>query len=410
VLIVNAMGNEGNQGASICSPADVQDVISVGAVDYRGSIAGFSSGGPTSDERRKPDLVAMGANVTVPLGNGYSTSSGTSFATPLIAGLTALLVQAFPTASSESIRQRLYGSCSLTPFQDSVDNLYGRGLPDAFLSISQDSLASYLLVTDSLGTPLPGAVVLGAGLSLGTTDSFGVVSPATGSYRLPLVVTVSHADFAPATAMITTAHSRTVIVLQNAWFHVRLTDSLGGAIAGGTVYARVSTDTALRSISCTPEGLARIARTADWYEVYGSAPGYLSSVHETVHLSSGSDTLTIRLAGRPAGRFAVYPNVLSSRRLSIDPTLGMTIEFCAEQDNPREYDQLCRIAIRSIDGRLLWTFSKYLRQLAPLTDAQGLPVLWHCRTARGELVAPGVYFVVLQYAGKTHTAKVLING
>ena len=57
---------------------------------------------------------------------------GTSFAAPVIAGICGLIRQTHPNAPASEIRQRLYASCSFAPKQDSIDNAYGRGIPNAF--------------------------------------------------------------------------------------------------------------------------------------------------------------------------------------------------------------------------------------------------------------------------------------
>ncbi len=104
IAVVNAAGNEGdNSWRIIDTPGDVETVITVGAVGIPLSrdpyIASFSSRGPTSDGRIKPDVVAPGVSVSLPvLGKSgmWTTRSGTSFAAPLISGLCALLLEAHP--------------------------------------------------------------------------------------------------------------------------------------------------------------------------------------------------------------------------------------------------------------------------------------------------------------------------
>ena len=98
MIVVNSAGNEGNKPWHyISAPADAPSVLSIGAVDETSTITGFSSFGPTSDGRIKPEVSAQGGNVYVInyLGN-IATSNGTSFSSPVMTGVITCLWQAFP--------------------------------------------------------------------------------------------------------------------------------------------------------------------------------------------------------------------------------------------------------------------------------------------------------------------------
>ncbi|MFN0150698.1 MAG: S8 family serine peptidase [bacterium] len=109
VVVVNAMGNEqGTAWRHMLAPADAEEVISVGAVNSNGALASFSSLGPTADGRTKPDVVALGVgNFGARAGGGYLANTGTSFATPLVAGVAALILEAHPTYTPAQVQLAL---------------------------------------------------------------------------------------------------------------------------------------------------------------------------------------------------------------------------------------------------------------------------------------------------------------
>ncbi|HEX7511685.1 MAG TPA: S8 family peptidase, partial [Chitinivibrionales bacterium] len=119
---------------------DVEDVVTVGAVATDKSLAYSSSRGPTADGRIKPDLAAPGTMMYLP--SIYSAGdsaydigeSGTSFAAPLVAGICAMIAQTHPTYDAAAVRRCLYASCAFAPRQKSVDNGYGRGIPNALVA------------------------------------------------------------------------------------------------------------------------------------------------------------------------------------------------------------------------------------------------------------------------------------
>lgn len=128
ILVVTSAGNEGlGQWQYIVTPADADDILSVGAIDEDRELAGFSSTGPTADGRIKPEVVALGVRTIVadPAG-GFTTGNGTSFAAPQIAGFAAAVWQAFPELSNLEIREliMLSGNRASNP-----DPEYGWGIP-----------------------------------------------------------------------------------------------------------------------------------------------------------------------------------------------------------------------------------------------------------------------------------------
>jgi subtilisin family serine protease len=171
ILVVNSVGNEGRTPwRTITTPGDAEHVISVGALSFSSSgeptIAPFSSIGPTADGRIKPDVVAPGAEVSIPVAGTtgqYMVSSGTSFAAPLISGLCALLLEAHPEWIPAMVKEALKMSArDLGP--SGPDNTYGWGLPNGLsaLNASPATVADYGCIGNesfpasfSLGSPYP---------------------------------------------------------------------------------------------------------------------------------------------------------------------------------------------------------------------------------------------------------------
>jgi serine protease AprX len=103
-------------------------IIAVGSVTAGGSRSGFSSVGPTEDDRIKPDVVALGSGTSVIRASGnIGTTSGTSLASPLVASLAAGVWQAYPEFTAQEIYEVLTQSASqaTTP-----DNFLGYGIPN----------------------------------------------------------------------------------------------------------------------------------------------------------------------------------------------------------------------------------------------------------------------------------------
>ena len=140
MIIVAAAGNEGGTSKPyIAVPADAVSVIAVGAVNATKVKASFSSIGPTSDGRIKPDVMAQG--VASVLSNEFgtiTTANGTSFSSPIMAGMIASLWQAYPNKTNKQIRQLVIESGDRFT---QPNNLYGFGIPDFSVALNNGTLS-----------------------------------------------------------------------------------------------------------------------------------------------------------------------------------------------------------------------------------------------------------------------------
>jgi len=144
ILMVNAVANEGPSSGSLWPPADSPHVLAVGAISASGTVQNFSSRGPTSDGRIKPDVVALGSNVFVATSiANYALVNGTSFSTPLVAGLAALLLEAHPEMTPDAVINlfRETGDQASAPNND-----HGYGVPRLSSRFSRKATEERLLV------------------------------------------------------------------------------------------------------------------------------------------------------------------------------------------------------------------------------------------------------------------------
>ena len=131
MFMVNSAGNQGNKDWKyISAPADADSVLAVGAVEYSGMIAPFSSLGPNSNGKIKPNVCAVGWGTYMYLPDGTLTQgNGTSLSCPVIAGLSACLWQANRQATNMQLFDAIQQSSNRF---DIPDTIYGYGIPDFY--------------------------------------------------------------------------------------------------------------------------------------------------------------------------------------------------------------------------------------------------------------------------------------
>ena len=171
-LFVVAAGNTGPKPETLGSPGAAADALTVAAVSKTDSLASFSSRGPVPGDSSvlKPDVAAPGVSITAARAAGtamgtvfddnYTTASGTSMATPHVAGSAAILAQRHPGWSPASLKGVLMSSSKVLP-----DGAYAEG-------------SGRVNVPDAM-----------AGSVWGTTASFGNFAPGTDTEPVTRTVT-----------------------------------------------------------------------------------------------------------------------------------------------------------------------------------------------------------------------------
>lgn len=225
ILAVVAAGNEGNNAwRFIASPGDADEALTVGAVGTNRAVGGFSSYGPASDGQIKPDVAAVGVGTVIAsANNGQPTNgNGTSFATPIMAGVTTCLWQAFPEESNNEIKQALRESADR---YNTPNDRTGYGIPDAkkaFVNLVKKRFVKQAAVENNCQASLSWTVKIAPEMN---------------------ILVERRLDSEPQYSVIDTLNTATAFSRQNFTF----TEDLTFAEAGATIYYRlkmeIGTDT-----------------------------------------------------------------------------------------------------------------------------------------------------------------------
>ncbi len=260
-LFVVAAGNGGGDG-TISSPGSADAALTVGAVDREDNLASFSNRGPrVGDDAIKPDITAPGVGIVAakaaegqigsPADEGYVALSGTSMATPHVAGSAALLAQEHPTWTGQQLKAAL--TASAKPNDKLNVFAQGSGRVDVARAISQ------------LVTAEPTNVNLGTQLWPHDDDqpvskTVTYHNASTTDVTLDLSVTATGPDGKPAPAGMLTASSPKVTIPADGTASVTVLgdtrpSSLDGTFSG--VLIATSRSTQVR----TPVAVTREAET-----------------------------------------------------------------------------------------------------------------------------------------------------
>jgi subtilisin family serine protease len=281
-LFVVAAGNNGAEGG-VSSPATADAALAVGAVDRQENLASFSNRGPRADGAIKPDLTAPGVDIVAARSKdsgypesspGYTQLSGTSMATPHVAGAAALLAQQHPAWRAGELKAQLMASARPNPAL--TPNQQGAGRVDLTRAVRQAVLAA------------PASLALGT-QAYPASDDAPVVRTVT--YRNDGAAAVTLTLTAPATGPDGAAAPAGMFAVSPE----RLT-----VPAGGTASATLTADTRVTSPTGAFQG-AVVASSADG-TISARVPLTIAKEHESRRLT----VTVLDRTGAPATDYALH--------------------------------------------------------------------------------------------------------
>jgi hypothetical protein len=333
-LFVVAAGNDGLYGeGTIQAPGAAAAALTVGAVDATDTLADFSSLGPEpGSEAAKPDITGPGVDIISaraagtsagnPIDANYTADSGTSMATPHVAGAAALLRQEHPDWSGNQLKAALMDTAAPVHGGDLYD--HGAGRVDIAAATAVPVVGGATVQLGTLGYPQTG------------TASAPVTWTNTGSrdtmLALSLTVTDRQGTAAPAGALTLSAASVSVPAGGHASATIRADETALGTRPGlyeGVLSAHSGGTTVHTPIAFyvePPSYDLTVTTTA----LPGTPDGSLSSDAMVVNLDDpalfnefdggeAGEDMTVRV---PAGDYSVIGDVFDTSTNSRDALAG----------------------------------------------------------------------------------------
>ncbi|WP_301328924.1 S8 family peptidase [Goodfellowiella coeruleoviolacea] len=320
ILFAIAAGNSGPNTETVGSPGSADAALTVGAVDRDESLAPFSSRGPrVNDGAIKPDITAPGVDIVAarhsagtigaPVEDGYVALSGTSMATPHVAGSAALLAQLHPDWTGARLKAALVGSAKPNPTLSVFEQ--GAGRVDVAKAITQTL------------TSTPGIVSLGVARwphhdDQPITHSVTYHNSGTTDLTLNLALSVTGPDGQPAPAGLFTVTPTQLTVPAGGSAETTITaDTTRGSVDGvytGALVAGAGGTEAVR----TPLAVNREVESYDLTVHYTGPDGQpaWSASSTLLNLATAKATSASAVAGTatvrvPRGDYALDNNVFT---------------------------------------------------------------------------------------------------
>lgn len=300
-----AAGNSGPSPRTVGTPGGYPHAFAIGATTNSDGIAGFSSRGPIKwdgNELIKPNVSAPGNDIrSAGHRGGYTVKSGTSMATPNVAGAIALMLSAEPGLSIEDIWKTLEDT-AVDLGAAGRDNTFGTGRIDVFEAVQRVLLGGKVtgrVLAAGSGAPIAAKVTVGG-------TAIVVPCGADGSYTLMLPegkydILFSHFGF------ITFTHEVVVVKKQTVTLDAALGEAPRRTLAvtvadqtGNPLAARIRlTGTPVEPCETAADGTARIDVPMGTYDVMASSLGFSTRVVNGVSVADNGGTVKVVLDRLP---------------------------------------------------------------------------------------------------------------
>lgn len=311
VLFVIAAGNQGPYSKTVSSPGTAAEALTVGAVDRSDVVADFSGRGPNPDDFSvKPDIAGPGVGIVSVLAGGsliskrepavdgqYVRLSGTSMATPHVAGAAAIIAAQHPGWTASQLKPALMGAAS----PRTGENVYGQGAGrvDVARAVRQQVLAEPASLSNGMvrwphedDTPI--------------RREFGYYNDGTEPIVLDLQVSVRDEAGQPAPAAMFTLDRTQITVPAKGRATATLTTDTRvpgpDGMYGGYIIA-TSGQTAVRTIVGVTREVESYDVNINALDAHGIAPGHFGFRLVNLVVLSQIHPSSPTMARVPAGRY-----------------------------------------------------------------------------------------------------------
>jgi uncharacterized repeat protein (TIGR01451 family) len=302
IFVPFAAGNGGPSSGSIEAPAAYPEAFAVGAVTSDDVVASFSGRGPSTwygSSLIKPDVSAPGVDVHSSLpGGAYGESDGTSMATPHVAGLAALMLQADPSLSVSQLETII--KKTVVPLGSPIpNNDYGWGRIDAYAAVSAVSDAgifSGMVIRAVDGVPIVGATLTADPSTFG--PSVATLTAADGTYTIALApgryrLTASAFGYDSVSQVVEAVANTTSVA--NFALTASPTGTLTGRVTSGgqavTPPATVVVSGTPLTITTDATGVYTTYLPDGVYTLTVTSPGHRVAMASAVSISAGETTV-----------------------------------------------------------------------------------------------------------------------